>query len=469
MMAMMERVTNHQVRRINAGPLKCALNSLTFLRYPACHVATAGSVDARVVLALHESGGIVKLLAAMSGSEWIARRKLPQDASEALATLLKLRPSAMSLAVEQGACTTLVTTMDHYDGAVSSYAARAAWLKMPSSALGAVTHRAMLDVCVSVLAMPNAPRELHDAAASKLVAEPESELRADYLMRWCRMLEQVDSDSAALCASTLRRVERGGFYKMKPAYELLVNALSTDNPLVAVDVANALGEYVYSWCSAEKGYDGVFILASGIVPALLEQLQSRKAIDHADHARPLLQTLEWCAYSDSGQDELMKAKAMSLLLQVTEARDDDNAYHAALTLARLATHEDARAELTELVQRARSERSVRLVDVACYKQGIRALSEPLLTYVQSELAAPGGALSWGLTEILATIASDGTQELRHGIFEAGAVESLLGALDSDTLGLAWRALALLMSQMDEGITTHSSDRTITCHLPACST
>ena len=36
------------------------------------------------------------------------------------------------------------------------------------------------------------------------------------------------------------------------------------------------------------------------------------------------------------------------------------------------------------------------------------------------------------------------------LFGAGAVETLLKALDTDTVGLAWRALAQLVSQMDEG-------------------
>ena len=328
-------------------------------------------------LAAREAGAVPRLAIAASADAFVAPRRLSQLATEMLASLLRQHP--VSSEVTRA---TLQLLVQSADGGTAPHDARVAFFKDPLPSLGGDARRHMAEACLDVLALPGVPDALQDAAARRLLDEPERALRADVLTRWCQTLRVSEGDVARRTARVLLRVGPAELDAVPSALGCVLAALGDAPAVVARDLAAIVRAIAVA---REKASGYRLLLDGGAVRALLRQLPHEAASVSVAHAIAKL------AATDDGQDELLRAKAApQLLAAALEATEDEAAADAARALARLAVHADGRVELSKLAERAANdERALRLLGLAVLESTVcaRAVAAPAMQLVAPALAS----------------------------------------------------------------------------------
>jgi hypothetical protein len=214
-------------------------------------------------VAVCEAGAMPRLAKAASEDAFVAPRRLSQLAVEMLASLLQQRPTSNELTPS---ITRLLVRSS--DGATAPHAARVALLKDALPALSKEVRRNMAEACIGVLGLRNAPDELQEAAARRLLDEPDRTLRADVLPRWCAALQAEDADASSRTARVLARVWAAELDAVPSALRCVITALAEAAPAIASDLASVV--HAIAGARSQEGYS--LLLDGGAVQALLRQL-----------------------------------------------------------------------------------------------------------------------------------------------------------------------------------------------------
>ena len=374
-----------------------------------------------------EAGAIPRLLAASRGSDVFAlARRLPQLALDALSHLLQRHASSLE-SHGRGVLDLLVRSCEV---ASTPHDGRRALLKaLLPGASDSVRHGA-IDACLGVLALANPPAEVQDAAAKRLLDEPENALREEALLRWCGTLEVRDGDAALRAARVLARDGASALDATPRALARVVRALGEAPASVGGDLA----EVVRAMAAAREGSEGYrLLLDAGAVPALLRQLPHEAACVKAASAIAQL------AQNDDGQDALIQSRAAPQLLEAAlKLPEDAAAADAARALARLAVHPDGREQLSKLAERAASdERAMRLLAIAIgtCKVGARAVAQPAMRLLEPMLSSSAPPASPALLRLLHAVVVRGSREQRCRLAEGANFDALVRAVEQDGHGL----------------------------------
>jgi hypothetical protein len=390
-------------------------------------------------VAVCEAGAMPRLAKAASEDAFLAPRRLSQLALEMLASLLKQRPTSSEL-------TPSITRLlvRSADGATAPHAARAALFKDELPALSKEVRRNMAEACIGVLGLRNAPNELQDAAARRLLDEPDRTLRADVLPRWCAALQTEEADASSRTARVLARVQAAELDALPSALRCVITALAEAAPAVASDLASVV--HVIG-VAREKASGYSLLLDGGAVQALLRQLP------HEDSSVKVAEALAKLAQTDDGQDELIRAKAApQLLAAALEAAEDAAAADAVRALARLAVHADGRAQLSKLAELAlKGERALRLLAIAVATSSVcaRAVAEPAMRMIEAALASRRPP-STAILKLLHAVVASGELKQREQIANDAALEAIASAIEGeDPYGIALRSWVDLIDKVDE--------------------
>jgi len=389
-------------------------------------------------VAVCEAGAMPRLAKAASEDAFLAPRRLSQLAVEMLASLLQQRPTSNEL-------TPSITRLlvRSADGATTPHAARAALFEDALPALSKEVRQNMAEACIGVLGLRNAPNELQDAAARRLLDEPDRALRADMLPRWCAALQTDEADASSRTARVLARVRAAELDAVPSALRCVITALAEAAPAIASDLASVV--HVIAGARSQAGYS--LLLDGGAVQALLGQLP------HEDSSVMVAEALAKLAQTDDGQDELIRAKAAPQLLAVAlEAAEDAAAADAVRALARLAVHADGRAQLSKLAELAlKGERALRLLAIAIATSSVcaRAVAEPAMRIIEAALASRRPP-STAMLKLLHAVVASGELKQREQIANDAALEAIASAVEGeDPYGIALRSLVDLIDKVDE--------------------
>ena len=389
-------------------------------------------------VAVCEAGAMPRLAKAASEDAFLAPRRLSQLAVEMLASLLQQRPTSNEL-------TPSITRLlvRSADGATAPHAARVALLKDALPALSKEVRRNMAEACIGVLGLRNAPNELQDAAARRLLDEPDRALRADVLPRWCAALQTEEADASSRTARVLARVQAAEMDAVPSALRCVITALAEAAPAIASDLASVV--HAIAGARSQEGYS--LLLDGGAVQALLGQLP------HEDSSVMVAEALAKLAQTDDGQDELIRAKAApQLLAAALEAAEDAAAADAVRALARLAVHADGRAQLSKLAELAlKGERALRLLAIAIATSSVcaRAVAEPAMRIIEAALASRRPP-STAMLKLLHAVVASGELKQREQIANDAALEAIASAVEGeDPYGIALRSLVDLIDKVDE--------------------
>ena len=389
-------------------------------------------------VAVCEAGAMPRLAKAASEDAFLAPRRLSQLAVEMLASLLQQRPTSNEL-------TPSITRLlvRSADGATAPHAARVALLKDALPALSKEVRRNMAEACIGVLGLRNAPNELQDAAARRLLDEPDRALRADVLPRWCAALQTEEADASSRTARVLARVQAAEMDAVPSALRCVITALAEAAPAIASDLASVV--HAIAGARSQEGYS--LLLDGGAVQALLGQLP------HEDSSVMVAEALAKLAQTDDGQDELIRAKAAPQLLAVAlEAAEDAAAADAVRALARLAVHADGRAQLSKLAELAlKGERALRLLAIAIATSSVcaRAVAEPAMRIIEAALASRRPP-STAMLKLLHAVVASGELKQREQMANDAALEAIASAVEGeDPYGIALRSLVDLIDKVDE--------------------
>ena len=389
-------------------------------------------------VAVCEAGAMPRLAKAASEDAFLAPRRLSQLAVEMLASLLQQRPTSNEL-------TPSITRLlvRSADGATTPHAARAALFEDALPALSKEVRQNMAEACIGVLGLRNAPNELQDAAARRLLDEPDRALRADVLPRWCAALQTEEADASSRTARVLARVQAAEMDAVPSALRCVITALAEAAPAIASDLASVV--HVIAGARSQAGYS--LLLDGGAVQALLGQLP------HEDSSVKVAEALAKLAQTDDGQDELIRAKAApQLLAAALEAAEDAAAADAVRALARLAVHADGRAQLSKLAELAlKGERALRLLAIAIATSSVcaRAVAEPAMRIIEAALASRRPP-STAMLKLLHAVVASGELKQREQIANDAALEAIASAVEGeDPYGIALRSLVDLIDKVDE--------------------
>ena len=389
-------------------------------------------------VAVCEAGAMPRLAKAASEDAFLAPRRLSQLAVEMLASLLQQRPTSNEL-------TPSITRLlvRSADGATTPHAARAALFEDALPALSKEVRQNMAEACIGVLGLRNAPNELQDAAARRLLDEPDRALRADVLPRWCAALQTEEADASSRTARVLARVQAAEMDAVPSALRCVITALAEAAPAIASDLASVV--HAIAGARSQEGYS--LLLDGGAVQALLGQLP------HEDSSVMVAEALAKLAQTDDGQDELIRAKAAPQLLAVAlEAAEDAAAADAVRALARLAVHADGRAQLSKLAELAlKGERALRLLAIAIATSSVcaRAVAEPAMRIIEAALASRRPP-STAMLKLLHAVVASGELKQREQIANDAALEAIASAVEGeDPYGIALRSLVDLIDKVDE--------------------
>ena len=389
-------------------------------------------------VAVCEAGAMPRLAKAASEDAFLAPRRLSQLAVEMLASLLQQRPTSNEL-------TPSITRLlvRSADGATAPHAARVALFKDALPALSKEVRRNMAEACIGVLGLRNAPNELQDAAARRLLDEPDRALRADMLPRWCAALQTDEADASSRTARVLARVRAAELDAVPSALRCVITALAEAAPAIASDLASVV--HAIAGARSQEGYS--LLLDGGAVQALLGQLP------HEDSSVKVAEALAKLAQTDDGQDELIRAKAApQLLAAALEAAEDAAAADAVRALARLAVHADGRAQLSKLAELAlKGERALRLLAIAIATSSVcaRAVAEPAMRIIEAALASRRPP-STAMLKLLHAVVASGELKQREQIANDAALEAIASAVEGeDPYGIALRSLVDLIDKVDE--------------------
>ena len=389
-------------------------------------------------VAVCEAGAMPRLAKAASEDAFLAPRRLSQLAVEMLASLLQQRPTSNEL-------TPSITRLlvRSADGATTPHAARAALFEDALPALSKEVRQNMAEACIGVLGLRNAPNELQDAAARRLLDEPDRALRADVLPRWCAALQTEEADASSRTARVLARVQAAEMDAVPSALRCVITALAEAAPAIASDLASVV--HAIAGARSQAGYS--LLLDGGAVQALLGQLP------HEDSSVMVAEALAKLAQTDDGQDELIRAKAAPQLLAVAlEAAEDAAAADAVRALARLAVHADGRAQLSKLAELAlKGERALRLLAIAIATSSVcaRAVAEPAMRIIEAALASRRPP-STAMLKLLHAVVASGELKQREQMANDAALEAIASAVEGeDPYGIALRSLVDLIDKVDE--------------------
>ena len=389
-------------------------------------------------VAVCEAGAMPRLAKAASEDAFLAPRRLSQLAVEMLASLLQQRPTSNEL-------TPSITRLlvRSADGATTPHAARAALFEDALPALSKEVRQNMAEACIGVLGLRNAPNELQDAAARRLLDEPDRALRADMLPRWCAALQTDEADASSRTARVLARVRAAELDAVPSALRCVITALAEAAPAIASDLASVV--HVIAGARSQAGYS--LLLDGGAVQALLGQLP------HEDSSVKVAEALAKLAQTDDGQDELIRAKAApQLLAAALEAAEDAAAADAVRALARLAVHADGRAQLSKLAELAlKGERALRLLAIAIATSSVcaRAVAEPAMRIIEAALASRRPP-STAMLKLLHAVVASGELKQREQMANDAALEAIASAVEGeDPYGIALRSLVDLIDKVDE--------------------
>ena len=389
-------------------------------------------------VAVCEAGAMPRLAKAASEDAFLAPRRLSQLAVEMLASLLQQRPTSNEL-------TPSITRLlvRSADGATTPHAARAALFEDALPALSKEVRQNMAEACIGVLGLRNAPNELQDAAARRLLDEPDRALRADVLPRWCAALQTEEADASSRTARVLARVQAAEMDAVPSALRCVITALAEAAPAIASDLASVV--HVIAGARSQAGYS--LLLDGGAVQALLGQLP------HEDSSVKVAEALAKLAQTDDGQDELIRAKAApQLLAAALEAAEDAAAADAVRALARLAVHADGRAQLSKLAELAlKGERALRLLAIAIATSSVcaRAVAEPAMRIIEAALASRRPP-STAMLKLLHAVVASGELKQREQMANDAALEAIASAVEGeDPYGIALRSLVDLIDKVDE--------------------
>ena len=389
-------------------------------------------------VAVCEAGAMPRLAKAASEDAFLAPRRLSQLAVEMLASLLQQRPTSNEL-------TPSITRLlvRSADGATTPHAARAALFEDALPALSKEVRQNMAEACIGVLGLRNAPNELQDAAARRLLDEPDRALRADMLPRWCAALQTDEADASSRTARVLARVRAAELDAVPSALRCVITALAEAAPAIASDLASVV--HAIAGARSQEGYS--LLLDGGAVQALLGQLP------HEDSSVMVAEALAKLAQTDDGQDELIRAKAAPQLLAVAlEAAEDAAAADAVRALARLAVHADGRAQLSKLAELAlKGERALRLLAIAIATSSVcaRAVAEPAMRIIEAALASRRPP-STAMLKLLHAVVASGELKQREQMANDAALEAIASAVEGeDPYGIALRSLVDLIDKVDE--------------------
>ncbi|KOO23359.1 tir-containing protein [Chrysochromulina tobinii] len=389
-------------------------------------------------VAMCEAGVLPRLAKAASEDAFVAPRRLSQLAVEMLASLLQQRPTSNEL-------TPSITRLlvRSADGATAPHAARVALLKDALPALSKEVRRNMAEACIGVLGLRNAPDELQEAAARRLLDEPDRTLRADVLPRWCAALQAEDADASSRTARVLARVEAAEVDAVPSALQCVITALAEAAPAVASDLASVV--HAIAGARSQAGYR--LLLDGGAVQALLRQLP------HEDSSVKVAEALAKLAQTDDGQDELIRAKAApQLLAAALEAAEDAAAADAIRALAHLAVHADGRAQLSKLAELAlKGERALRLLAIAIATSSVcaRAVAEPAMRMIEPALASRRPP-STAMLKLLHSVVTSGELKQGEQMANDAGTEAITSAIEGeDPYGIALHYLVDLIAKVDE--------------------